>query len=467
MARSFQAVVIGGGPGGYVAAIRLAQQGLSCAVIERESMGGVCLNWGCIPSKALIHVAHTVHHLGEAESFGVKVGSVSVDIDTTRAWKDKIVTKLTGGVAKLVSAAGATIINGEAKFLGPSKLSVKDLSTGVEEEIQFEKCLIATGARPIEIPGFAFDGELVWSAREATNLPRIPKELVVIGGGIIGLELGTVYAKLGSKVTVVEMLEGLLPGTDPELTKYLQRRLKSLGVTVLTGTGAKALEQKKGQAEVLVSGPKGEQRLSADAVLVAVGFRPNTATLGLESIGLVPGRGGAIEVDASMATSVPGIFAIGDVTGAPFLAHRAFKQGEVAAEAMAGKASVWDSAALPTVIYTDPEIASTGLTEASAKEQGLEVKVGKFHFAANGRALGMAESQGFVKVVVDASSELILGVQVVGPGASEMVGEATLGIEMAAVVDDLGLTIHAHPSLSEALQEATLAAVGRAVHTVS
>ncbi len=467
MGRSYQAVVVGGGPGGYVAAIRLGQLGIRTAVVEREKMGGVCLNWGCVPSKALIHVAQTVHHLGAAEKFGVKVKSVEVNPDETRAWKDKIVAKLTGGVTQLVKGNGVEILEGEARFAGPGRLLVK-AADGQEEEVHFEHCIIATGARPIEVPGFEVDGELIWGARQAVDLPRIPKDLVVIGGGVIGLELGTVYAKLGAKVTIVEMLDGLLPGIDPELTKIVQRRLKRLGVKVMTSTRAQKVERKgDGTALVQVAGPKKEEAIPADAVLVAVGFRPNSAELGLEKIGVETGATGAIEVDERLATSAQGVHAIGDVTGAPYLAHRAFRQGEIAAEAIAGQPAIWDVEALPTVVFTDPEIASTGHTEATAKAAGYAVRTGKFHFLANGRALGSAQTDGFVKVVIDESTEAMLGVQIVGAGASDLIAEATLAVEMGAVADDVGLTVHAHPTLAEALQEATLASVGRAIHAIN
>ncbi|MDF1566171.1 MAG: dihydrolipoyl dehydrogenase [Deltaproteobacteria bacterium] len=462
MARSYQAVVIGGGPGGYVAAIRLAQLGLKTAVIEKEKMGGVCLNWGCVPSKALIHVAHTVSHLAEAKKFGVSAEGVSVDVDETRAWKDKIVAKLTGGVAQLVKGNGGEIIEGEARFAGPGRLLVND------EEIHFEHCIIATGARPIAIPGFEVDGELIWGSRTATDLPRIPRHLVVIGGGVIGLELGTVYAKLGAKVTIVEMLDGLLPGIDPELTRVVERKLKKMKIDVKLETKASGLVRRDdGSAELTLAGPKGEEKLEADAILMAVGFRPNTEALELDKVGVQVDEKGAIVVDERLATTAAGIHAIGDVTGAPFLAHRAFKQGEVAAEAIAGHPEVWDVKALPAVVFTDPEIASTGLSEDAAKAAGHEVKTGKFHFLANGRALGSAETDGFVKVVVDAASEAVLGVQIVGAGASDLIAEGTLAVEMGAVADDVGLTVHAHPTLAEAVQEATMAAVGRAVHAIN
>ncbi|RMG19399.1 MAG: dihydrolipoyl dehydrogenase [Deltaproteobacteria bacterium] len=461
MARAYQAVVVGGGPGGYVAGIRLGQLGVKAAVIEKARVGGVCLNWGCIPSKALIHVAKTYTSLGHGEAFGLSAKDVKLDISKTRAWKDGIVAKLTGGVAQLLRAAGTEIIEGEADFAGPGVLTVKTAQD--VEEVRYEQCIIAAGARPIEIPGFAFDGKTVWSAKQAVDLPEIPKRLVVIGGGIIGLELGTVYAKLGTAVTVVEMTDGILPGVDPELIRVVSRKLKKLGVEVLTGAKAKGFDGKA----VTVESARGEQQIPAERVLVAVGFRPNSDRLSLAKIGVQTGKGGAIPVDERMQTNVPGVYAVGDITGAPYLAHRAFKQGEVAAEVIAGRPAAYDVLAMPSAIFTDPEIASTGMTEAEAKAAGHEVKVGKFMLAANGRALGTGETDGFVKAVVDAESGTLLGLQAVGVNASEIISEGTLGIEMGAVALDLGLTVHPHPSISEAVQEAVLAAIGEAIHAIN
>ena len=461
MARSYEAVVIGGGPGGYVAGIRLGQLGVKAAVVERARVGGVCLNWGCIPSKALIHVAKTYTALSGGAAFGLTAKGVELDISTTRAWKDDIVSKLTGGVAQLLKAAGTELIEGEADFLGPGRLLVKT-SEG-DEEVGFGSCIIAIGARPIQIPGFEFDGERVWSAKEAVNLPEIPGRLVVIGGGIIGLELGTVYAKLGSKVTVVEMMDSLLPGVDADMTRVVARKLKKLGVEVLTGARAKGFAKDAVEVET----QEGVRRLDADRVLVAVGFKPNGDRLSLDRVGVKVRENGSIPVDARMQTNVPGIYAVGDITGAPYLAHRAFKQGEVAAEVIAGKPAAYDVLALPSAIFTDPEIASTGMTEAEAKAAGHEVNVGKFMLAANGRALGTGEAEGFVKAVVDAESGTLLGLHAVGPSASDIISEGTLGIEMGAVALDIGLTVHPHPSISEAVQEAVLAAIGEAIHAVN
>lgn len=467
MARHFEAVVIGGGPGGYVAAIRLGQLGVKAAMIEREYVGGVCLNWGCIPSKALIHVSHLKSHLElDGPDIGLTATGLTLDIDKTRAWKDKVVGKLTGGVRQLVKGNGTEIVEGEARFAGPGRLVVR--TKDGEEEIGFEKAIVATGAKTIEVPGFEFDGDVVWSAREAVDLPEIPRRLTVIGGGVIGLELGTVYAKLGSEVTVVEMLDGLLTGVDRDLVQVVERRLKKLGVKVMTKTMAQSLERRKKGGHVLtLRGPKGEDRLETDRVLVAVGFRPNSRELGLEALGVNTGQGGAILVDETQQTNVEGIYAIGDVTGGPFLAHRAFKQGEVAAEHVAGEPAAYDVAALPAAIFTDPEIATTGMTEEEAKRAGYEVKTGKFLFAANGRALGTAETQGFVKAVVDAETGALLGLHIVGAGASDLVSEGTLGVEVGALAEDLGLTVHPHPTLSEAVQEAVLGALGQAVHALN
>ena len=468
MARSYQAVVIGGGPGGYVTAIRLGQLGVKAAMIEREYVGGVCLNWGCIPSKAVIHVSHLKSHLEvDGPEIGLTASGLSLDLEKTRVWKNKIVKKLTSGVRQLVKTNDTEIVEGEATFAGPGRLRVRR-KDGEEEEIGYEQCVIATGARPIEIPGLEYDGDVVWSAREAVDLPEIPKRLTVIGGGIIGLELGTAYAKLGSEVTVVEMLDRLLTGVDRDLVQVVERRLKKLGVRIVTGGMARSLERRKKGGHVLTVGTdKGEERLEPDRVLVAVGFRPNRDRLALEKVGVHVAGSGAIPVDETMQTNVDGVYAIGDVTGGPFLAHRAFKQGETVAEVIAGEPAAYDIAALPAAIFTDPEIATTGLSEEEARRAGHEVKIGKFMLSANGRALGTAETQGFAKAVVDAESGALLGLHIVAAGASELVSEGTLGIEMGALADDLGLTIHPHPTFSEAVHEATLAALGKAIHMLN
>ncbi len=464
--RSFQTVVIGGGPGGYVAGIKLGQLGVDAALIEKAKMGGVCLNWGCIPSKALIHVAHTVRHFEEAEAFGVSAQGVKLDPDKARAWKDEIVGKLTGGVRKLVKDNGCKILEGRARFLSNRSLELTT-SAGETEKIDFEKCIVATGARPIEIPGMEIDGELIWGADHALNLPTIPERLLIVGGGIIGLELGTVYAKLGTSVTIVEMLDGILTGIDRDLVRLVERRLKQFGGRALTQSKVAGIDRVEGELRVTVDAKGKEEIIECDRMLVAAGFSPNTAGIDLDAAGVKTGEKGEIEIDDALRTNVEGIYAVGDVTGPPYLAHRAFKMGEVAAEHAAGMNVSFDVRAMPSAIFTDPEIATTGLSEEEARKGNHEIKTGKFMLAANGRALGTGEPLGFVKTIVDAKTGILLGAGIVGHSASELIGELTLAIEMGASAEDIGLTVHPHPTISEAVQESALASLGKATHAIN
>ncbi len=465
VSRGCQTVVIGAGPGGYVAAIRLAQLGRDTILVEAsERLGGICLNEGCIPSKALIHAADLAHEVQHADSMGLSVAGLAVDMPKMVSWKDGIVRRLTGGIAQLCKANGVEVVRGRARFLSDRSLQVETGDgTG---EIQFEQAVIATGSSPMELPGFAFDGERVISSKEALDLGRVPGRLVVIGGGYIGLELGSVYAKLGSKVTVVEFLPTLLPSLDDEVGKVLGRRLKQLGIEVRLEHRAVRFEA--GDPSVVVAeGPKGELRLEADLCLVSVGRVPNSHDLGLETIGVATDAKGFITVDDKMRTSVPGIYAIGDVVGGALLAHKAYQEAKVAAEVIAGEPAAFDNVSVPAVVYTDPEIAWSGLTETEARARGHEVLTGTFPFRASGRAMSLDATDGFVKVVADAGSKQMLGVIAVGRGVSEFIGEATLALEMGAFLEDVGLTIHPHPTMSEAFQEAVEAALGKAVHSVN
>ena len=465
--RTVDAVVIGSGPGGYVAGIRLGQLRVETVVVERLEVGGVCLNWGCIPSKALIAAASFVERCKRAGTMGIKVGGVEVDVGAMQTWKGGIVKKLTGGVRTLLKGNKVEVVAGTARLTGPSTVEVT-AADGSKSTITARKGIIlAPGARPIEIPGFAFDGEVVGHAKHAVAWTEVPDRLVVIGGGVIGLELGTVWAKLGSKVTVVEMMPQLLPGTDPDLVAVVQRRLGKLGVEVHTSARAKGAALADGVAKVTIEVGAAEKVLEADRVLVAVGFRPNSENLGLEAAGIKLDAKGFVPVDAMMRTNVPTVFAIGDVVGPPFLAHRASKQGEVAAEVIAGHGSAMDVYAMPAAIFTDPEIGVVGLTEHEAKARGKDVLVGKFPFAASGRAMAVMETEGFIKVLTDRASKQIVGVAIVGPEASDLIAEATLGIEMTATAEDLGLTVHAHPTLAEAMMEAAKASIGEAIHVLN
>jgi dihydrolipoamide dehydrogenase len=463
--KTFDAVVVGGGPGGYVAAIRLAQLGKKTALVEKESLGGVCLNWGCIPSKALIAAANLVEEIRDAADRGI-IAEPRVDLQKLREFKDAVVKKLVGGVGALEKGNGVEVVKGTARFVAADAVEV---SAGDGEKVRLEAkaFIVATGSRPVEIPGFAYDGKDVWSAREAVDVPEVPARLACIGGGVIGMELGTVYAKLGSKVTFVEALPQILTGIDPEAVRLVQKGIRQRGGTVHVNAKAKGYER-KGDALVVHLEVDGKaQDLECDRILVGVGFRPNSEGLGLEEVGVRIGPRGFVEVDEQFRTSVPSIFAIGDLSGPPFLAHKASKEGEIAAEVIAGMKSARDWVALPGAIFTDPEIATVGLSEEEARAQGHDPIIGKFAFGALGRALAIAHGEGFVKVVGDRGSKLLLGVTMCGPEASDLVAEAALALEMGAYLEDVALTIHAHPTLPEAFMEACKAALGEAIHALN
>lgn len=465
--KSYDAIVVGGGPGGYVAAIRLGQLGQQVLVVEREYMGGVCLNWGCIPSKALIYAAGLAERMKHAETMGISASGVNVDVAKLQAWKGGIVKKLTSGVGGLVKSNGGTVVMGQAKLTGAHTVLVTSADGKSESYVARKAIVIATGAMPIRIPGFDIDGKVVITAREAVSLPQVPKTLVLIGGGIIGMELGMVYQKLGSKVIVVEMLPQILTGVDPEAVRVVQKRFVDAGGEVLVNAKASGCKVSGGKAKVTVEVEGKAREIEADNVLVAVGFRPNSAELGLQDFGVKTDQKGHVLVNDRLQTNVAGVYAIGDVTGAPYLAHRAMVQGEVVAEVIAGKKAAWDFRAMPSAVFTDPEIATVGLSEAEAKEKGLSVKIGKFPFTALGRAMAIGETAGFIKTIVDAEQNQILGVTVVGPDASDLIAEATLAIEMCAYAEDVALTIHAHPTLAEGMNEAFKHALKEAVHILN
>ncbi|MBI5366507.1 MAG: dihydrolipoyl dehydrogenase [Planctomycetes bacterium] len=464
--RTPDVAVIGAGPGGYVAAIRLAQLGKKVLVVERARLGGVCLNIGCIPSKALIHAATLVDRIRHAGEMGITVGAPTVDMKQLMAWKSEVVKKLTGGVGVLLKGNGIETLIGDARFVGPQELEV--VTAKGPERVKAGAFLIATGSRPISIPGFTFDGTTVISSTEALELDALPRSMTVIGGGVIGLEIGTLYAKLGTEVTVVELTPTLLPGTDPDLVTFVARSLKRRGVKVYLKSKAKGQTPLPGGGGVRVAleTEKGDVTVDAEKVLVCVGVRPNTEKLGLEAAGVALTGRGHVKVDAQFRTSAAGIFAIGDVAGPPMLAHKASKEGMVAAEAICGRPTRWDVRAMPGAIFTDPEIATVGLTDEQAEQAGHTVAVGKFPFGANGRALAIGEGEGFVKVVTDKKTGLVLGCGIVGPEASTVIAEAALAIELGATAEDLALTVHAHPTLPEALMEACEAAGGHAIHAL-
>jgi dihydrolipoamide dehydrogenase len=466
VSRGCQVVVIGAGPGGYVAALRLAQLGKDVILVDKgPRLGGVCLNVGCIPSKALIHAADLSWEVQHAAAMGLSVEGVSIDLPKLVAWKDGIVERLTGGIDFLCSKNGVEVVYGTARFASDRSLSVS--TEDGQGEVEFQQAVIATGSEAMQLPGLRFDGRRVVGSSEVLSLNEVPDRLAVIGAGYIGLELGTVYAKLGSKVTVVEFLPEIVPGLDRDVAKALQRQLKKLGVKLLLEHRAESFVD--GDEPALVTtGPDGaEVRVPADLVMMSVGRVPRSRDLGLETIGVATDDKGFITVDDRQRTNVPGIYAIGDVTGGALLAHKAYQEAKVAAEVIAGEPAAFDSVAIPAVIYTDPEVAWTGMTEREAQDAGHAVRTGTFSFKASGRAMTLDATDGFIKVIADAESRQLLGVTAVGRGVSELMGEATLALEMGAFLEDVGLTIHPHPTMSEAFQEAIEAALGKAVHQVN
>lgn len=456
-------LVIGAGPGGYVCAVRAGQLGLDTVIVESGKLGGSCLNVGCIPSKAMIHVAEEFEKAAEAAAgrtpFGLTAAEPKLDLKQAVAWKDGIVQRLNNGVAGLLRKARVKIVQGRARFRD-GKTVVVETETG-PKTIHAEAVVIATGSAPVELPFLRFGGNVI-SSTGALALTQVPKRLVVVGGGYIGLELGTAFAKLGAKVTVVEGQEKLLPLYDAELTAPVAKRLTALGVEVLLG--AKALgPTAKGDGLRIEPAEGRERELPADKILVTVGRKPVTEDLGLENLVLdMDGR--FIRIGERCETAMRGIYAIGDVTGEPMLAHRAMAQGEMVAEIVAGLPRAWDKRAMPAICFTDPEIVSVGLSPEQAKAAGYEPKIGQFPFQANGRAMTRHAEAGFVRVVADARNDLVLGIQAVGQGVSELSAAFGLAIEMGATLQDVAGTIHAHPTLGEAFPEAAMKALGHALH---
>jgi dihydrolipoamide dehydrogenase len=461
--------VIGAGPGGYVAAIRAGQLGLDVTLVEKDAYGGTCLNYGCIPSKAMITASDVAHEAGDAEDMGV-YADPEVDVTEMVDWKDGVVDQLTGGVEKLCKANGVNLVEGRAEFAGSDKLRVVHGGDGQgSETIEYEHAIVSTGSRPIEVPGFDFGDDPVLDSRQALAMDDLPDSLVVVGAGYIGMELSTVFAKLGVDVTVVEMLDGILPQYGDDLARPVKQRAEELGIDFHFGLAADGWEADGDDGIVVAAEDEdGETtEFETEKVLVAVGRQPVTDTLNLEAIGLKPNEDGRLETDHEARTDVDNVFAVGDVAPGPMLAHKASKEGEVAAEVIAGEPAALDYQAVPAAVFTDPEIGTVGLTEDDAAEQGFDPVVGKFPFNASGRALTTGHAEGFVQVVADEESGFILGAQIVGPEASELVAELGLAIEMGATLEDVASTIHTHPTLAEATMEAAEHALGHAIHTLN
>jgi len=466
VARKVDLVVIGGGPGGYPAAIRAAQLGKKVLLVERHKLGGECLNYGCIPSKALIHASNVVKMIERAQAWGIDAGPAKVDIARLQAWKQSVVDKLVGGVAQLCKGNGVEVAFAEASFVDAKTVRTRS-QEGRTEDVEFGDAIIATGGRPTDLPAFKFDGKRVISTKEALELLAVPNALLVIGGGISGLEIGTFYAKLGTKVVVIELLEQLLPGMDPEVVRVVERHLRKMGVEYHTKSQAKAWREEAGQAVIEAETPDGPLTVRADAILVTVGRHPNTDGLAADKAGVKMNPKGYVLVDKQLRTSNKHVFAIGDVVGQPFLAHKATMEGLTAAEVVSGEPVEVDYRAMPSAVFTDPEIATVGLLEPQAAAEGRVVKVAKVPFGAIGRALTEGESDGFVKLVSDPESKVLLGAAIVGPDASNLISELALAIEMGATIEDLALTVHPHPTLPETIMETAAAALGQAINVLN
>lgn len=461
VAKYLDTVVVGSGPGGYVAAIRAAQLGKKVAIIEKGDIGGVCLNVGCIPSKALINAGHRYVD-AQASQFGISITGVEIDFTATQKWKDEeVVGQLTSGVEMLLKKNKVEIIKGTAFF--NEKYLIRVVDGEESQSYRFNEAIIATGSRPIEIKGFPF-GKRIVDSTGALNLTEIPKRMVVIGGGYIGSELASVYANLGSKVTIVEAAGSILETFDKDMIKLVADNFKNRDVDIITGAMAKSSEVIGDEVKVTYEADGKEATVTADIVLVAVGRRPNTDDLGLQVAGVKVNDRGLVEVDKQGRTSQHHIFAIGDITPGPALAHKASYEGKVAAGALAGKNSEIDYSAMPAVCFTDPELASVGLFEHEAKKQGFDVNVSKFPFMASGRALSLDKTEGFVRLISEKETGLILGGQVAGVGASDIISEIGLAVEARMNVEDIALTIHAHPTMGETVMEAAELALGLPTH---
>jgi dihydrolipoamide dehydrogenase len=468
MPSSTQLAVIGAGPGGYAAAFYAADRGMQVALIDpADNPGGVCLYRGCIPSKALLHIAKVIDEAHHAEAWGVSFGAPSIDVERVRAFKNKVVAQLTSGVGQVGRMRKINYIQGHATFRDAHSVEIARKGSSDPDILTFEHAVIATGSRPSTVPGLSIDSPRVMDSTAALDLPDIPKSLLVVGGGYIGLELGSVYAALGSKVTIVEMTPGLLPGADRDLVNILTRRIESVSEAVLLNTKVVSMKEAGDGIRVVFEGqvPEGmPKERTFDRVLVCVGRRPNSNVPGLDKTRVAINPRGFIEVNEARATAEPSIYAIGDVVGEPMLAHKASHEARVAIDAMLGERVAFEPLAIPAVVFTDPEVAWCGLTETEAARQNREVSVARFPWAASGRAITLDRTDGVTKLVIDPKTERVLGVGIVGPGAGELISEGALAIEMGATAADVKLTIHPHPTLSETLMEAAEVFFGQSTH---
>ncbi|MFB4167645.1 dihydrolipoyl dehydrogenase [Virgibacillus sp. JSM 102003] len=456
-------LVVGAGPGGYVAAIRAAQTGQNVTIVDKGALGGVCLNVGCIPSKAMIQAGHLTENAHGNEELGIKTENVSVDFSKVQEWKGKVVNKLTSGVESLLKGNKVDIVKGEVYFVDKNTVKVMDEKNS--QTYTFNNCIIATGSTPIEIPSFKFTDRVIDSTG-ALALKEIPKKMVVIGGGYIGTELGTAYANFGTDVTILEGTKQILGAFEKQMRQVVSKRLKKKGVTVTTEAMAKGVEESKDGVTVTYEVNGKEETVDADYVLVTVGRRPNTAEIGLEQVGIDVDDNGLIKIDKQCRTNIDNIYAIGDIVDGPPLAHKASYEGKVAAEVIGGEKSEIDYIGIPTVVFSDPELATVGYSQQEAKDAGYNAKASKFPFAANGRALSLNDSDGFMKLITREEDGLVIGAQIAGPNASEMIAEVGLAIEAGMTAEDIALTIHNHPSLGEITMEAADVALGMPIHTM-
>jgi dihydrolipoamide dehydrogenase len=462
-ANEVDTLVIGSGPGGYVAAIRAAQLGQKVTIVEKGTLGGVCLNVGCIPSKALISAGHRYHNAKHSDDMGITAEGVSINFDKVQEWKGSVVKKLTGGVEGLLKGNNVEIVQGEAYFASENSVRIMDEKSS--QTYNFKNCIIATGSSPIELPSFKYTDRVI-NSTGALALKDVPKKMVVIGGGYIGIELTGAYSNMGTEVVVLEGGKQILPGFEKQMGKLVERKLKKNGVKFHTEALAQGVEETDNGVKVTAEVKGKEEVFEADYVLVTVGRKPNTEELGLEQIGVEMSDRGLIKTDKQCRTNVSNIFAIGDIIEGPALAHKASYEGKIAAEAIAGEKSEIDYLAIPAVVFSDPELATVGYNEKEAKDAGYDVLASKFPFAANGRALSLNDTDGFMKLITRKEDGLVIGAQIAGPNASDMIAELGLAIETGMTAEDIALTIHAHPSLGEITMEAAEVALGTPIHIV-